>query len=112
MSERAPLTELPLFAAPAPVKAVHDRAETEHAAFLTRVRLLLAGIYARRGIAICADQVHEVMEKYRIKLPAGASPNLLGSMFSGWPRARATGQHTRSKRPGANGNLLMTWVIE
>lgn len=108
------MTELPLFAAPVPdaVKAVHDHAETEHAAFLNRVRRILAGMYGGRPEPISADEAWDAMDRYRIALPAGASPNLMGSLFSGWPRARATGLTTRSKRRGANGNLLMLWLID
>lgn len=113
MSERAPLSELPLFApaVPAVVTAVHDRAEAAHAEFLGRVRRILLGMYAGSGTAISTDEAWSAMERYGIKLPEGASPNVLGSLFSGWERARAVGW-TRSKRLGANGNLLRTWVVE
>lgn len=115
MSERAPLDALPLFAAmraPDPVPAVHDAAELEHAAFLNRVRRILVGMYAGRGQAISTDEAWNAMDRYGVKLPAGASPNLMGSLFSGWSRARATGHVVRSKREGAHGNWIRTWVIE
>lgn len=113
MSERAPLTELPLFApVPELVKAVHDSAETEHGAFLERVRRLVAGHWAPSGRPISMDEVHEIMDRYRITLPAGASPNILGTLLSGWSRARATGQMIRSKRLGSNGNLIRTWILD
>lgn len=108
-----PLSMLPLFAdpAPAPVRAVHDAAEAEHAAFLDRVRRLLAGHYAGSGIEVTTDHAHDLMDRYGIKPPAGASPNLLGTLFSGWDRARSTGRMVRSKRRGANGNVLICWKI-
>lgn len=108
-----PLDLLPLFAGTAPesVEIVHDAAELEHAAFFERVRRLVAGHYAGSGRAISMDEVHEIMEKFGIKLPAGASPNVLGSMLSGWSRARRAPEMIRSKRLGSKGNVLMTWTI-
>lgn len=113
MSERAPLSELPLFAPPvesAAVQAVHDRAEDTHAEFLDRVRRILAGMYASGGYVISTDEAWAAMERYGIRIPEGCSPNVLGSLFSGWERATPVGW-TRSKRPGANANLLRTWEI-
>lgn len=114
MSERAPMTDLPLFApdrAPEPVPAVHTAAELEHAAFFDRVRRILGNMYGGTDRAISTDEAWKVMELYGIKLPAGASPNLLGTLFSGWKRARATDKVIRSKRFGAGGNMLRTWLI-
>lgn len=115
MSERAPLSDLPLFAPAAvtdtAVRAVHDHAEDRHAEFLDRVRRILAGMYAGSETAISTDEAWSAMERYGIRIPEGCSPNVLGSLFSGWDRAQPIGW-TRSKRPGANANLLRTWVIE
>lgn len=108
-----PLDMLPLFAEPTPpaVKAVHDAAELEHAAFFDRVRRLVAGHYAGSGIRISMDDVHRILDRYGIKLPAGASPNIWGSFFAGWSRAKSTGTFVRSKRDGSNGNLIAEWLV-
>lgn len=105
---------LPLFAPPAnspAVQAVHDRAEDTHADFLDRVRRTLAGMYGGSGTAVSTDEAWSAMERYGIRIPDGCSPNVLGSLFSGWSRAKPVGW-TRSKRPGANANLLRTWTID
>lgn len=116
MSQTGPgVAGLPLFApaALAPADAgPRDAAEERHAAFLERVRHLVAGHYAGTGITVTADDVHRIMDQYRIGLPEGASPNCLGTFFSGWNRARSTGHMVRSKRAGSNGNPLLQWIIE
>lgn len=116
MSQVGPgVAGLPLFAPepPAPSDAgPRDHAEAEHQRFLERVRRLFAGHYAGSRITVTTDDVWRIMERYRIELPAGASPNILGTFFSGWDRARSTGHMVRSKRSGANGNALVQWTIE
>lgn len=104
---------LDLFAPPATpeVREIHERLEAAHAAFLGRVRGVLAGMYGGSGIAISTDDAWRCMEGYGIKLPADASPNLMGSLFSAWSRAKPIGW-TRSKREGSHGNLLRLWEIE
>lgn len=114
MSEHVPLNTLPLFAAPepapAPVRAQLDRFEREESDFLMRVRRLLLGHY--RGSECDADKAHRVMERYGVTVPAGCSPNVMGTLFSGWDRARDSGRMIRSKRPGAGGNLIKVWLID
>lgn len=113
MSMTGPGTSgLPLFAPPAPdpVQAVHDAAEAEHAEFLDRVRKLLLGLFGGTELVISTDEAWHWMERYGVKLPEGASPNVLGTLFSGWNRAEPV-SWTRSKREGSHGNLLRTWRI-
>lgn len=113
MNKPARMSDLPLFAPPAPpeVQAIHGRLEDSHARFLDRLRAIVAGCFAGSGIEISTDNAWELMAKYRVKLPEGASPNLMGSLFSGWERATAVGWK-RSKRDGAHGNLIRTWVVK
>lgn len=120
MSERAPITELPLFAAPDPervvVSKVHAAAEREHAVFFDRLRRLAFSHF--KGMEICSDQIRWLMERYAIDIPAGSSPNIMGTFFSGWDRAEAVmlTEHvqktTPSKRRGSHGNLLKCWRIK
>ena len=109
------LTGLPLFAPPASehpaVKAVHDRHRSEHADWLARLRQVFARLYGGTRLPVSTDEVWLTMRRNGIELPAGASPNILGSFFSGWERAPPVGW-TRSRRAGAHANLIRTWQIE
>lgn len=119
MSELAPITELPLFAPPAPERVklsdVHAAAEREHAAFFERLRDLVGKLFAGREIT--SDQVRWTMDRYVIDFPPGASPNVMGTFFSGWDRAvpvmvNDQVQLTRpSQRKASHGNPLKVWRI-
>lgn len=121
MSAHVRLDTLPLFAPPPVseprVATAHDRAEVEHVAFLNRVRKILEGMFSGTDIRVTTDDVWEAMDRYGIHLPLGASPNLLGSFFSGWGRAQPVvddeGKQRlqASARRGANGNLLRVWKV-
>src|SRR5262245_26050202 len=104
MSELAPITELPLFAPPrqerVEVADVHAAAEREHAAFFERLRARVAAMFAGTGMAISTDEVRTIMDRDGIEFPAGASPSVMGTFFSGWSRAHGTGQLIRSRRKG------------
>lgn len=103
---------LPLFDEPAPpaVQAVHAELETREASFLERVRRLVLGHY--RGSECTADDAHRIMARYQIGVPAGRSPNVMGTLFSGWDRAHDTGRMIQSRRDGAGGNLIKVWRID
>lgn len=110
---------LPLFDEPKVVArkidAVLEVEERENAAFLNRVRHLVAGHF--KGQDITTDQVWWVMGRYGIEIPAGKSPKILGTFFRGWSRASmvldSEGKQRKrpSKRQGANGNDLGVWLI-
>ena len=124
MSQVGPgVAGLPLFGAveERPAKPVHDRHQEEHAVFFERVRGLVAGRYGGHGIRVTTDEVWDTMERYGVKLPPGASPNILGSFFSAWDMAEPVedlidGERRqrmqKSKRRGANGNLLRVWTVK
>lgn len=92
------------------MQQVHDRFEQAEAPFLERVRRLIAGHYA--GSECSADDAHRIMVRYGVTIPAGCSPNVMGTLFSGWDRARDTGRMIRSKRDGAGGNLIKVWLVD
>lgn len=104
--------DLPLFAEPVPafVRHIQGQNEDAHDKFLTRLRERLAFEYAGTGTEISTDHAWATMTRWGISLPEGASPNCLGSLFSGWSRATPKGW-TRSKRDGAHANLLRQWQI-
>lgn len=103
---------LPLFGQPAPepVRATHAAFEDREASFLERVRRLVLGHY--KGSECTADDAHRIMTRYQVEIPAGCSPNVMGTLFSGWDRASDTGRMIRSKRDGAGGNLIKVWRID
>ena len=111
MSERVPTETLPLFAprAPEPVPTIHTNFEALQSEFLDKLRRLLELRYAD-GPPISTDDVWERMEEWGITIPEGVSYNVMGTLFSGWDRARP---HTwlRSKRKNAHGNLIRSWYI-
>lgn len=103
---------LPLFAEPAPepVRRKLEAFEVREASFLDRVRSLVLGHY--KGSECTADDAHRIMTRYQVEVPTGCSPNVMGTLFSGWSRATNTGRTIRSKRPGAGGNIIAVWRID
>jgi hypothetical protein len=118
MSQIGPGTMgLPLFEpTPPPVQAKLRSLEELHAEWMNTLRALV--LMKHGGREVTMDDVHDCMDAAGSKLPAGASPNILGGFFSGWAHARpaclsdGTPKWTRSKRAGANGNLLRVWKVE
>lgn len=91
------------------VREIQADQEARNAAFLRHLRACVAFHWI--GRTVTTDEVWQTMEANGLEIPAGASPNLLGSFFAGWDRATATGEVRRSSRKGAHGNLLRCWVI-
>lgn len=91
------------------VRQIHDQLEETNAEWMSRVRAGFAFHFVGQGVS--TDDLWAFMDANDNELPPGASPNLLGSFFRGWDRARPTGQMIRSKRRGAHSNVLATWRI-
>lgn len=91
------------------VRKIHESMEESNADWLARVRNGFAFHHAGREVT--TDDVWTYLDAHDIALPADSSPNLLGSFFSGWDRARAADRFVRSKRKGANANLLRCWRL-
>lgn len=89
------------------VRRIHERMEETNAEWMKRVRNGFAFHFAGREVT--TDDLWGYMEANDLRSPA--SPNLLGSFFSGWDRAKPTSQFARSNRKGAHGNLLRKWRI-
>jgi hypothetical protein len=122
MSEHAPIGELPLFAQPAsPTKgkrkshAAGAAAASGHDEFLARLREAVAFYYGGTGLQITTDEVWLTMKRKKINLPAGASPNILGSFFKGWDRAvpvmGTNGQQRVTMSQRVIGNFLRMWIV-
>lgn len=120
MSATGPGTAgLPLFAATdtrEEIKRVRVQAEVKHAEFFSRLRHLVGQMFA--GQDITSDQVRWVMDRYGLGIPAGASPNIMGTFFTGWDRAEPVmglegKQRTRvTTRKEGRGNDLKVWLIK
>lgn len=91
------------------VRDIHASMEESNAEWLARVRNGFAFHFS--GRTVTADDLWSYLDAHDIALPADSSPNLLGSFFSGWDRAKGTGDFIRSKRPEAHANLLRKWEI-
>jgi hypothetical protein len=108
-------TEVP---APERAKAVSvlDTMASERRAWLTKMREEMAELYRHRVITwgeenayVTADDARMFLEWPDLGLPAGASPNLLGSLFRapGWERSEHP-DHA-SSTPGSHANNLYRW---
>lgn len=120
MSERAPMSALPLFAAPAPaapLEQVREGAEVVHRRYLAKLRAALRREAERTGVPMCADDAHRLMRTTPgLSMPAGMNPNALGTLFrgdrdeNGHARWQMEG-YTKSTRAGANDNALRLWRL-
>jgi len=125
VSLTAPTSLLPLFAPRSGAEAeqragasVLDRMADANRAWLTRIRAALVSIYearvARWGTTdprsyVCADDAERLARTNPyLALPAGASPNLMGSVFRTAEWAAIDRTHV-SSQPGSHGNLLTRW---
>ncbi len=120
----APLSTLPLFAprSPEPERqaavSVLDRMAGDNRAWLARIRLALAELCAERvgrwGEAdprayVCADDADRLTKtRADMAMPAGASPNLMGTVFRGSDWLALDRTHV-SSQPGSHGNILTRW---
>lgn len=118
-----PMSSLPLFEAAyerekAAARSVLDRMADDNRAWLERMRNALVSIYqARVGrwgesdprSYVCADDADRLArDNPYLALPAGAHPNLMGSVF----RTReweAIGRDYVSAQAGSHGNILTRW---
>jgi hypothetical protein len=97
---------------------VLDRMAEERREWLDRMRHVLVQVYGARVMTwgeghpmtyVCADDADR-LAKWRpeLALPAGASPNLMGSVFR-TPEWEAIDRTHVSSQPGSHGNLLTRW---
>jgi len=110
-----------LFEPPAPEQAkaasiLDDMAE-ERRAWLDRMRAALVQVCEHRVMKwgeghpcayVCADDARRLMTRPGLTLPAGASPNLLGSLFR-TPEWELIDREHVSSTPGGHGNLIARW---
>jgi hypothetical protein len=104
---------------PAKAADVLDRMAAERREWLERMRAELVRVYRNRVAFfgehdlrsyVTADDARRIMEtRPGFALPAGASPNLLGSLFRapGWERSRH--RDHQSSTTGSHGNDLFSW---
>lgn len=105
--------DLPLFADPAPpgVEPIHRKMEDRAPDPMAAWRKWLRDHARAHMTPVSTDDLWRAIERGAVPpIPEGQSPNVLGSVFSGDPRGwRRTG-FVRSRREGANGNLISEWL--
>ena len=102
-----------MFAPPAPpeVREIHADMEARAEEPMQAWRDWLRG-YAEAHLApVSTDDLWRAMERGLVpEIPEGSSSNVLGAVFRGDPKGWRRVGFTRSRRAGANGNLISEWV--